>query len=282
MSSADGDSDVSGGSQDVNAADGAAAALRNDSAPDMARADSELRHIIEEEQRDLRADSGNGTNGTNFHGYGKVKGQQPQEDLEPGSPSPSLPNRKASVDAMSPEGSISTPDDSPSVQVRCSFDFPTSSADTIQGSALSSPGSSIPASFASFGRGQRPPSLQPFERRFSARTPVSPRDSPRALSPAFLGSNSRQSSLSSQLLQNQDEADTPQPPWEVVRWTKLKRITGQAFSELGKRNFGRPTCLAVAASIIIGTSKGLILVFDYHQTLKSIIGPGTKGRRPSI
>lgn len=56
----------------------------------------------------------------------------------------------------------------------------------------------------------------------------------------------------------------------------MKKITGQAFSELGKRNFGRPTCLAVAASIIIGTSKGLILVFDYHQTLKSIIGPGTK------
>ncbi|KAJ9648506.1 Vacuolar protein sorting-associated protein 8 [Coniosporium tulheliwenetii] len=72
--------------------------------------------------------------------------------------------------------------------------------------------------------------------------------------------------------------DTPsiQPPWEVVRWTKLKKITGQAFSEAGKRNFGRPTCLVVAASIAIGTSKGFILVFDYQQTLKSIIGPGTK------
>jgi hypothetical protein len=62
-----------------------------------------------------------------------------------------------------------------------------------------------------------------------------------------------------------------------VRWTKLKNITGQLFSEVGRRNFGRPTCLNVAATLVIGTSKGFVLVFDYHQVLKSIIGPGTKG-----
>ncbi|KAF2270749.1 hypothetical protein CC78DRAFT_564066 [Lojkania enalia] len=73
-----------------------------------------------------------------------------------------------------------------------------------------------------------------------------------------------------------DESDTPQAPWDVVRWTKLKRITGQVFSEVGKRNFGRATCLNVAASLVVGTSKGFILVFDYQQVLKSIIGPGTK------
>ena len=53
-------------------------------------------------------------------------------------------------------------------------------------------------------------------------------------------------------------------------------MTGQALSEVGKRNFGRPTCIAVSASIALGTSKGTILVFDYNQNLKSIIGPGTK------
>ena len=58
----------------------------------------------------------------------------------------------------------------------------------------------------------------------------------------------------------------------------MKKISAQVFSEVGKRNFGRPTCLSVAASIVIGTSKGYILVFDYHQVLKSIIGPGTKGK----
>ena len=53
-------------------------------------------------------------------------------------------------------------------------------------------------------------------------------------------------------------------------------MTGEAFSEVGKRKFGRPTCIAIAASIALGTSKGIILVFDYNQNLKSIIGQGTK------
>lgn len=66
-------------------------------------------------------------------------------------------------------------------------------------------------------------------------------------------------------------------PWEVIRWTKLRNITGQVFSEIGKRNFGRPTCLTISTIIAMGTSKGLILVFDYNQNLKSIIGSATKG-----
>ena len=53
-------------------------------------------------------------------------------------------------------------------------------------------------------------------------------------------------------------------------------MTGEAFSEVGRRKFGRPTCIAIAASIALGTSKGIILVFDYNQNLKSIIGLGTK------
>ena len=65
-------------------------------------------------------------------------------------------------------------------------------------------------------------------------------------------------------------------PWDVIRWTKLRKLTGQAFSEVGKRNFGRPTCMAVTTSIVIGTSKGIVLVFDYQQNHKGIIGMGTK------
>ncbi|KAH8733071.1 Golgi CORVET complex core vacuolar protein 8-domain-containing protein [Phaeosphaeriaceae sp. PMI808] len=168
--------------------------------------------------------------------------------------------RSREVRPGSPE-STSTPDDTPS----------------IQESGLSSPGSSVPVSHSSL-RPHRPTSLQPFERRFSSRLSPSPLASPRAVSPAFLSAHSRQSSLSSNLVfqQQSDGADTPQAPWEVVRWTKLKKITRQVFSEVGKRNFGRPTCLNVAASLVIGTSKGFILVFDYQQVLKSIIGPGTK------
>jgi len=148
----------------------------------------------------------------------------------------------------------------------------------LKGSILSSHGSSVPASHSSMSRIHHPGLLQPFERRFSSRLSPSPLHSPRVLSPAFLTSRSRQSSVSSNLLHQQDESDTPQAPWEVVRWTKLKKISVQVFSEVGKRNFGRPTCLSVAALIVIGTSKGYILVFDYHQVLKSIIGPGTKGK----
>ena len=119
------------------------------------------------------------------------------------------------------------------------------------------------------------PSLRPFDRRFQARL-SSPVNSHRASSPAFQNIHSRQSSTSHSI-RDLGCTETPQTPWDVVRWTKLRRITGQAFSEIGKRNFGRPTCIAVSASIALGTSKGIMLVFDYNQDIKSIIGPGTKG-----
>ena len=82
----------------------------------------------------------------------------------------------------------------------------------------------------------------------------------------------------SQIPQDVEDAETLDAPWEVIRWIKLRRISGQAFSEIGKRNFGRPTCIAVSSSIALGTSRGIVLLFDYHQNLKSVIGPGTKGK----
>lgn len=146
---------------------------------------------------------------------------------------------------------------------------------------MSSPaGSSILPSVASRPGLESPtPSFRPFDRRFQSRLSSPNLSVPRASSPAYLKAHSRAASLSSQLLlQDSGDVDTPSPPWEVVRWTKLKKMNGQAFSEVGKRNFGVPTCITVAASIVLGTSKGIILIFDYHQNLKSIIGPGSKGR----
>ncbi|KAK0902448.1 Vacuolar protein sorting-associated protein 8 [Friedmanniomyces endolithicus] len=172
----------------------------------------------------------------------------------------------------SPADSGSIPDDTPS----------------LQGSLLSSPGrlaSSSPSKPAGPRRTiSRTASgaLKPFERRFETRLSASPSGPLRPASPGFLSPHSRQISLSSQFSQVSSQGDatsddeTLQAPWEVVRWTKLRKITGQALSEVGKRNFGRPTCLAVSALIAIGTSKGLVLGFDYHQTLKIIIGQGTK------
>ncbi|OLN84330.1 Vacuolar protein sorting-associated protein 8-like protein [Colletotrichum chlorophyti] len=146
-----------------------------------------------------------------------------------------------------------------------------------RGSVISSPSSSVLPSVASRpGLSSPTPSFRPFDRRFQSRISSSSFiHSPRSSSPAYLSGHSRSASLNSGLLDRED-TDTPSPPWEVVRWTRLKKLNGQAFSEAGKRNFGAPTCIAVSASIVLGTSKGIILMFDYNQVLKAIIGPGTK------
>lgn len=144
---------------------------------------------------------------------------------------------------------------------------------------ISSPGSSLLPSHASRpGLASPTPSFRPFDQRFQSRIASPHLSSPRPSSPAFLQTHSRNVSLSSQILLDPGDTESQSPPWEVVRWTKLKKLNGQVFSEAGRRNFGSPTCLAVSAAIVLGTSKGIILVFDYSQNIKMIIGPGTKGR----
>ncbi|KAL8934285.1 MAG: hypothetical protein Q9216_005984 [Gyalolechia sp. 2 TL-2023] len=156
----------------------------------------------------------------------------------------------------SADGSLSTPDDSPS----------------LKGSVASS--TSRQARLSAYGWSPTP-SLRPFDRRFQARL-SSPQHSSRAASPAFLHSHSRTTSANGQLVQKGEHIEPDQAPWEIVRWTRLRKISGAAFSEVGKRSFGRPICIAISTTIALGTSKGLILVFDYNQNLKSIIGSGTK------
>ncbi|PGH19215.1 hypothetical protein AJ80_04186 [Polytolypa hystricis UAMH7299] len=162
-------------------------------------------------------------------------------------------------DIGSVDDSGSIPDDTPS----------------LQGSLLSSRSSAFglrgsPSSFS-------PSHRRPFDLRFQSRLSSSFSGNLRPLSPSLGRPHSRNSSFASQFLSSTpDLAETPSSPWDVVRWTKLRKITGQAFSEVGKRNFGQPTCIAVSTSIIVGTGKGIILVFDYQQNLKSIIGSGTK------
>ncbi|KAE8351843.1 Golgi CORVET complex core vacuolar protein 8-domain-containing protein [Aspergillus coremiiformis] len=155
----------------------------------------------------------------------------------------------------------STPDDTPS----------------LHGSLLSSQSSNA---VALRGSPRASPSLshRPFDLRFQSRLSSPSLSGFRPSSPFFTQIHSRKSSLTSHLTPGtvDSDAETPQGPWDVVRWTKLRKITGQTFSEVGKRNFGYPTCLAVSTTIVIGTSKGIILVFDYQQSLKAIIGQGTK------
>ncbi|KAH0609014.1 uncharacterized protein H6S33_001242 [Morchella sextelata] len=193
-----------------------------------------------------------------FHSYKNSDGGEiEQEGSHTDSQDSHLPH--ATNGRNSPAPSFSNPDDTPSVH----------------GSVASSRTSSA------FGSRFSPsPSLRPFDRRFQSRLqPGTPTlsQSPRALSPALLSPHSRSSSSGSQAENITFGAlDEGSAPWDVVRWTKLKKIKNQLFSEAGKRSFGTPTCITVSATIAVGTSKGSILIFDYNQTLQSIIGPGTQ------
>jgi len=177
---------------------------------------------------------------------------QPAIQLTGTSPGPAVP--------PSPDDSASIPDDTPS----------------LHDSGVSSPKSDAQLPPPPLSRKSSTASRRPFELRFQSRLSSSFL-APRAASPAFLGQHSRRSSHASFARASESGIEEDiQTPWEVIRWTRLKKLTGQAFSEVGRRNFGTPTSLAVTDQIAIGTSKGLILVFDHHQNNKGIIGVGTK------
>ncbi|KAK6330224.1 Vacuolar protein sorting-associated protein 8 [Orbilia blumenaviensis] len=147
---------------------------------------------------------------------------------------------------------------------------------SVQASAPSSPGSNIIPRRPSLNTPT--PSLRPFDRRFQSRLSISssPLVSPRASSPALLNAHSRSSSLSGQGEDLDGDAEEASTPWDVIRWTKLKKLKAQLYSESGRRAYGEPTCINIFTSIAVGTSRGLILIFDYHQTLMSVIGQNLK------
>lgn len=202
--------------------------------------------------------------------YKKVRSAQQEEMHEEDEAHAIVSESGDRMQASTPDSSIidhDDPDETPSIH--------------------SAPSNSLPPSRMSMNRATSGSSSpRPFDRRFHARMGSSASSIPRIGTPggpSFLKNDSRRISMLSQFtietqgsVDREDEED--QAPWEVVKWTKLKKISTQAFSEAGKRAFGRPTFLVVGAFIAIGTSKGLVLLFDYHQTLKSIIGQGTAGK----
>ncbi|KAK3330074.1 Golgi CORVET complex core vacuolar protein 8-domain-containing protein [Apodospora peruviana] len=228
---------------------------------DTIKGDREVEHIadiLEEERQSAETPVPPIGNTSITNRYRELLEAAQETASSDGSTTDAIPRR-----AGSPAGSLmSIPDDSPSAQ----------------GSLASFPSSSsvLPSRGSRPGLGSPAPSFRPFDRRFQSRISSPSISSPRPSSPAFLTGHSRSVSVTSNLVLDPGETVTPSPPWEVVRWTKLKKLNGQAFSEAGKRNFGSPTCVAVSASIVLGTSKGIILMFDYNQNLKMIIGPGTK------
>ncbi|KAJ9615309.1 Vacuolar protein sorting-associated protein 8 [Cladophialophora chaetospira] len=164
------------------------------------------------------------------------------------------------ANAPSVDDSLSNPDDTPSVQ----------------GSILSSPPSDAGSLRSPARRGSPSIPHRPFDIRFQSRLSSSQLSPLRSSSPAFLGTHSRRSSTASLGPNAPSEPDEGANPWDVIRWSKFRKITGQAFSEIGRRNFGSPTCLAVAEQMVLGTSRGIVLVFDHLQNPRATIGSGTK------
>ncbi|OAP63930.1 hypothetical protein AYL99_03157 [Fonsecaea erecta] len=190
----------------------------------------------------------------------QIDGEGAPPDVPGTNGTDNIPPFNEATKSPSIDDSASIPDDTPSVR----------------DSVLSSPRSDAASIRSPVRRGSPATVHRPFDIRFQSRLSSSQLSPLRSSSPAFLNAHSRHSSTASQDQHTPSEADETINPWDVIRWSKFRKITGQAFSEIGKRNFGSPTCLAVSDQLVLGTSKGIVLVFDHHQNHKAIIGSGTK------
>ncbi|KAK9471310.1 Golgi CORVET complex core vacuolar protein 8-domain-containing protein [Dipodascopsis tothii] len=126
--------------------------------------------------------------------------------------------------------------------------------------------------------------VRPFDRRFHTRLQSPSYASLRSSSPAPSVARSRISSISTAAF---DEAFDHLPsdekmPWEVVRWTKLRKLSSQVYSESGRQSYGTPTCITIAASIAVGTSRGYVLVFDYNQNMLYTLGMNIKAEAGAV
>ncbi|KAG1406954.1 hypothetical protein G6F58_009739 [Rhizopus delemar] len=70
--------------------------------------------------------------------------------------------------------------------------------------------------------------------------------------------------------------DTPAEPWEAFKWTPLVKISNQLYSDSIKQESGLISVMAVSGVIAIGTTRSLVFIYDYSQTLKCILGDNNK------
>lgn len=85
-----------------------------------------------------------------------------------------------------------------------------------------------------------------------------------------LHSTSQLSSIDDFLSTGLEENETSSP-WEAIRWTKLRKLSNQLYSENALRTYGSPTVVLPSNTIAVGTSKGVVLCFDYYQNLKTVL-----------
>ncbi|CAJ0759180.1 16936_t:CDS:10, partial [Entrophospora sp. SA101] len=81
-------------------------------------------------------------------------------------------------------------------------------------------------------------------------------------------------SSSPSMLFNEDAAfSTPPEPWDAFRWKPMDKISDHLYSQNVSQSAGLPTVLAVSGVIAIGTTRGLVLVYENPQEiLKCILG----------
>ncbi|KAM3583331.1 hypothetical protein VKS41_004245 [Umbelopsis sp. WA50703] len=60
-------------------------------------------------------------------------------------------------------------------------------------------------------------------------------------------------------------------PWEAFKWTPLRKISDHLHSDAVRHSGGLATVMAVSGVIAIGTTRGLVLVYDYSQNLRCIL-----------
>lgn len=70
----------------------------------------------------------------------------------------------------------------------------------------------------------------------------------------------------------------PSAHGSVLRHVILRKLSSQMNDACSRRDAGLPTCMAVSSLIVIGTSRGLLLVFEPRdQILKLILGTKEDG-----
>lgn len=75
----------------------------------------------------------------------------------------------------------------------------------------------------------------------------------------------------------------PPGPKDVLRWIPLRILATQLLTAAMRQKVGVPTALAISGGILIGTSRGVVLVYDFAQVLKAILGdPTDESNRGSV
>ncbi|KAL1925581.1 uncharacterized protein VTP21DRAFT_464 [Calcarisporiella thermophila] len=69
-----------------------------------------------------------------------------------------------------------------------------------------------------------------------------------------------------------DQSSATLQPWEAFLWTPLIKISSHLYSDSTRQEYGLPTVLAVRAIIAVGTTRGMILIYDYSQNLQCVLG----------